>query len=46
MTARERLVLLIERLQSGPPVPVAGEVWCWPEGDPVVTDGKTIQWLP
>lgn len=47
MTARQRLVLLIERLEQGVPAVRIGEPWLWPEGDPVMVDGDAdVRWLP
>ena len=48
MTARQRLDLLIERLQSG--LPLLHDFsygWLWPEGDPVwVFPERHPRWLP
>lgn len=46
MTARQRLVLLVERLQTGPPLVESARPWLWPEGDPVAVDDGRIRWLP
>ena len=47
MSARERLALLIERLERGEPLVQQGDPWVWPEGDPVRVDGDRYpRWLP
>lgn len=47
MTARQRLDLLIERLQTGLPLVEPGMPWLWPEGDVVAVDGEPyVRWLP
>lgn len=47
LTARQRLDLLVERLQTGLPDIPPGMPWLWPEGDPVwMFPEKHPRWLP
>lgn len=47
MTARERLELMIERLEAGLPLVEQGHPWIWPEADAVWVDQEPgPRWLP